>query len=81
MSERVDGARCFGERRSSRGFEFMRPGGAAGWRRGVGARAGNPVRDARLQSGEIVLDVGCGTGIDLLMASPPGGRERQSDRS
>jgi arsenite methyltransferase len=38
---------------------------------------GNPVRDARLEPGELVLDVGCGSGIDTLLAAravSPGGR-------
>jgi arsenite methyltransferase len=30
---------------------------------------GNPVRDAQLPRGEVVLDIGCGAGIDLLLAS------------
>src|SRR5262245_22961828 len=38
---------------------------------------GNPVRHARLREGEVVLDLGCGAGIDSLLAARavgPGGR-------
>lgn len=38
---------------------------------------GNPVRAAGLQPGEVVLDVGCGGGIDTILAAhavAPGGR-------
>ncbi len=41
------------------------PDSAAAWAFGVG----NPVRYARPAVGEIVLDVGCGAGIDALIAA------------
>jgi ubiquinone/menaquinone biosynthesis C-methylase UbiE len=41
------------------------PEGAKAWALGVG----NPVPYARLQAGEKVLDLGCGAGIDVLLAA------------
>jgi arsenite methyltransferase len=41
------------------------PPGAVEWARGVG----NPVRYARLQSGQVVVDVGSGGGIDTVLAA------------
>jgi arsenite methyltransferase len=49
------------------------PAGAVRWALGVG----NPVRYARLQPGQVVLDVGSGGGIDTILAATrvgPGGR-------
>jgi arsenite methyltransferase len=41
------------------------PAGAVQWALGVG----NPVRYARLQPGQVVLDVGSGGGIDTILAA------------
>ena len=41
------------------------PSGAAQWALGVG----NPVRYARLESGQAVLDIGSGGGIDTILAA------------
>jgi len=41
------------------------PRGAIEWALGVG----NPVRYARLQPGQVVLDVGSGGGIDTILAA------------
>ena len=41
------------------------PSGAVAWALGVG----NPVRYARLQPGQVVLDVGSGGGIDTILAA------------
>lgn len=49
------------------------PAEARQWALGVG----NPVRHADLSSGESVVDLGCGSGIDVLLAATevgPGGR-------
>lgn len=43
----------------------------------LGLSCGNPVATAHLQPGEIVVDLGCGAGIDVLLAAPkvgPGGK-------
>lgn len=47
------------------------PRGAVEWALGVG----NPVRYARLQPGQVVLDVGSGGGIDTLLAAKRVGPE------
>jgi SAM-dependent methyltransferase len=36
----------------------------------MGLSCGNPVATANLRSGEVVVDLGCGGGIDVLLAAP-----------
>lgn len=36
----------------------------------MGLSCGNPIATARLRSGEVVVDLGCGGGLDVLLASP-----------
>eukprot|EP01084_Bolivina_argentea_P125240 221921_1 len=36
----------------------------------MGLSCGNPVKQANLKKGEIVLDLGCGAGMDLFLAKP-----------
>ena len=50
------------------------PDGAIGWALGVG----NPVRYARLQPGQVVLDVGSGGGIDTILAARRVGPESRA---
>jgi len=50
------------------------PPGAVDWALGVG----NPVRYARLQPGQVVLDVGSGGGIDTILAARRVGPEGQA---
>ncbi len=40
----------------------------------LGAGSGNPVRPASLQPGEVVVDLGCGAGIDVFLAANQVGR-------
>ena len=40
------------------------PGGAVEWALGVG----NPIASADLRPGEVIVDLGCGAGIDTLLA-------------
>jgi SAM-dependent methyltransferase len=41
------------------------PDGARRWALGVG----NPIRHARLSPGQTVVDLGCGSGVDVLLAA------------
>ena len=47
------------------------PGSAREWALGVG----NPVPHAELREGDVVLDLGCGAGIDVLLAAHAVGPE------
>src|SRR5712692_4170849 len=36
----------------------------------LGVSCGNPTAFARLRPGEVVVDLGCGAGLDVLLAAP-----------
>ncbi|MGQ9708283.1 MAG: arsenite methyltransferase, partial [bacterium] len=42
---------------------------------GLGLGCGNPVALASLKPGEVVLDLGCGAGVDCFLAAPRVGKE------
>jgi SAM-dependent methyltransferase len=68
----TSGAGAAGARRHNRDTELAQvPPGAVTWALGVG----NPVRYARLQPGQTVLDVGSGGGIDTILAARQVGPE------
>lgn len=50
------------------------PAGARDWALGVG----NPIKYAGLEDGEAVVDLGCGAGIDVLLAAQEVGPEGQA---
>ena len=47
----------------------------------MGLSCGNPTATADLRPGEVVVDLGCGGGIDVLLAAPRSGRPARPSAS